>query len=505
MGNTLFSSNLTSSRLLAKNTMWNLLGQGAPLLAALFAIPIIIRGLGMERFGVLALAWVFIGYFSLFDLGMGRALTHSVAKKLGAGQTDGIPTLVWTGLGILFLISLLGMLGGLLVVPFLVHSLLQIPGELTEESVIAFRIIAVSIPIIVSSAGLQGILEAYQRFGILSAVRIPQGIFNFIGPLVVLIFSPHLYLVVAVLVTARLIAWLVYLCLCFRIIPELRHQFSVQRTLVKPLVVFGGWITAANIIIPLMTYMDRFLIGAVLSTTAVAYYAAPYEMITRLRVIPVALVGVLFPAFAATHKHDPGRTAHIFTRGVSYTFLIMFPLVLLVVTFAHEGLTLWLDTDFARNSTLVLQCIGIGVFLSSLNRLPVALVQSAGRPDLTTKINLAELVFYLPLLWWLTREYGIAGTAFIWTARVVVDTVLVFLIALRISPTSAATLWRLAIMTVATLIVLAVGSQLSALYLKVLFLFLMLLSFFIMGWFLVLIHHERRVVCGWLKALSFSN
>ena len=51
---------------------------------AIFSIPILIRDLGTDRFGVLALAWAIVGYASLFDLGLGRALTQLVAQKLGA-------------------------------------------------------------------------------------------------------------------------------------------------------------------------------------------------------------------------------------------------------------------------------------------------------------------------------------------------------------------------------------------------------------------------------------
>ena len=78
------ASNLTSGRTLARNTIWNMVGQGAPLLVALFAIPLLIKGMGTDRFGVLTLAWAVVGYFSLFDLGLGRALTKLVAEKLGA-------------------------------------------------------------------------------------------------------------------------------------------------------------------------------------------------------------------------------------------------------------------------------------------------------------------------------------------------------------------------------------------------------------------------------------
>src|SRR5882762_6152548 len=70
------------SRVLVRNTVFNLTGQSIPLVAALFAIPLLIRGLGTDRFGVVTLAWILIGYFSVFDLGFGRALTQVVAAKL---------------------------------------------------------------------------------------------------------------------------------------------------------------------------------------------------------------------------------------------------------------------------------------------------------------------------------------------------------------------------------------------------------------------------------------
>src|SRR5712664_2911661 len=102
------NGHLTSGRLLARNTVWNLVGSGAPMIVAVFCIPILIRGLGHERFGVLPLAWALIGYASLFDLGLGRALTQLVAKKLGAGEEKEIPSLAWTSLLLMLFLGLAG-------------------------------------------------------------------------------------------------------------------------------------------------------------------------------------------------------------------------------------------------------------------------------------------------------------------------------------------------------------------------------------------------------------
>ncbi len=91
-------TSLISGRHLTRNVFWNLLGAGAPLLVAVVAIPMLIEGLGLARFGVLTIAWMVVGYFSLFDFGLGRALTKLVAEKLGSGQNNEIPSLIWTAM-----------------------------------------------------------------------------------------------------------------------------------------------------------------------------------------------------------------------------------------------------------------------------------------------------------------------------------------------------------------------------------------------------------------------
>src|SRR6266446_8547520 len=132
------NGHLTSGRLLARNTVWNLLGSGAPMVVAVFSIPILIRGLGKERFGALTLAWALIGYASLFDLGLGRALTQLVAKKLGAGEDREVPALVWTSLLLMLALGAVGAVGVAAISPWLVHHVLKIPEPLQSETLICF-------------------------------------------------------------------------------------------------------------------------------------------------------------------------------------------------------------------------------------------------------------------------------------------------------------------------------------------------------------------------------
>ena len=71
------------NKLIVRNTVLNLVGLVVPLAVGFVTIPMVVRALGNERFGILALVWVVLGYFGLFDLGLGRTTTRYVADCLG--------------------------------------------------------------------------------------------------------------------------------------------------------------------------------------------------------------------------------------------------------------------------------------------------------------------------------------------------------------------------------------------------------------------------------------
>jgi O-antigen/teichoic acid export membrane protein len=492
-------NSLTRGSLLTRNTVLNLIGQGFPLLVAIFAIPLLIRALGTDRFGVLALVWMVIGYLGLFDLGLGRALTKLAAQKFGGGQEQEIPILVSTSLFLMLIAGLLGAIAVYLLSPWLVRSVLKIPKAIQNETLYAFYVLAISVPVVISTAGLRGLLEAHQRFDLCNAVRIPMGIFTFLGPLLVLPVSQSLPPVVAVLVMGRFIAWLVHLLLCFSVMPSLRHGIALRKAVVGPLLSFGSWMTVTNIISPLMVYLDRFLIGAFISVTAVAYYATPYEVVTKLWLIPGALVSVLFPAFSTSFVQDYNRTGIIFRQGVKYLFLALFPLTLVIVTLGREGLDVWLGAEFSHQGTRVLQWLAVGVFINSLAHIPFALVQGVGRPDLTAKLHLSELPFYLIAVWWLIHAYGINGAAIAWVARVAVDALILFAMAIRFLPGCEYIMRRPVLIMVIALTTFGAATLPEGVTIKAIFLFLTLLVFGLGAWFQILSPKERETVQNRLK------
>lgn len=458
---------LLSGRLLAKNTLLALIANGAPIIVALFTIPLLISGLGLERFGLLTLAWVVIGYFGIFDLGIGRAMTLMVARKLGADEHEAIPALIWTGLFLLLILGLAGMVAGILVTPLFVEHLMKLPPALQEETITSFIILSISIPFVIGAAGIRGILEAYQRFDQISLIRIPLGIFIFVGPLLTLPFGRDLSLIVAVLLVGRILAWVAYLGIAFKNIPGIWEKISFKPAEMREIFSFGIWVSLANVIGSILIYWDRFLISGLMGSAAVAYYATPHEMAIRVLVIPMAMVSVMFPAFASSLEVDRKGVIVLFDRSIHYAFLVMFPVSFILATFAPEILGLWLGNDFASQSSVVLQWLAFGILMSSINRFPASLIQGAGRPDLITKSHLIQLFFYVPLLWWLLRLFGIAGAALTWSLRVLVDTIILFWLSGRLVQEVLPKVKSSALKLGAAIITLMIGLQITDISVKI--------------------------------------
>ncbi|MFH0702004.1 MAG: flippase [bacterium] len=412
---------LTNGRLLARNTLLNFAGQSLPLVAAIFTIPLIIKGLGTERFGILTLIWAVIGYAGLFDLGFGRALTQLISKKIGADDTKDLPILVWTALLIVLGLGVIGAVVVAILTQWIVLHLFKVPSSYVSETINSMYLLALSLPLVIANSSFRGILEAYQKFSLANAVRTPLGIWNFASPLLILVFSKSLTYVVAILIVGTMIAFIANLILCMKVVQDFSKNFGFCKNYIKPLINFGGWLTVSNIISPIMVYFDRIFIASTLSMTAVAYYTTPYTVITKLLIIPSAVLGVMFPAFSAVFSKNKEKTRYLYYQSLKYVIFLLLPFVIIIILFAKTGLTLWLNPEFANNSFRAAQILAVGVLINSLAFFPFGLIQASGRADITAKFHLLEIPVYLILLWIFVKAFGLTGAALAWSSRVSID------------------------------------------------------------------------------------
>lgn len=419
---------MTGRSTVLKNIAFNFVGLSTPLIVAFACIPKTMHALGVANFGLLSVAWVIIGYTSIFDLGLGRALTHSISQKVGLGRHGEISPLIRKTL--LFMLAL-SVAGGFLIAavsPWLSHVITSDRADLAGNARSMLVAVSLAIPAVVLSTGLRGILEAFERFGEAALVRSFTGIWTYLAPFLVVLVTDRLEYIVYALVVGRY-AGLVAFLFALR-----REVFSGERGVVSGGVIvdllrFGGWMTVSNTVSPLMTNMDRFFVSAIAGVSKVAYYTTPFDTVSRLFVVPEAVFGVLFPRMTKSITGDGLEAEKLYIFSMKALGALMFWVALVFIGGGHSLLLIWLGRDFANNSAVILSLLAIGTFINTLARPPYNLIQARGRSDITAKLHLIELPLYAMILFLTLRAFGVVGAAVAWLARITVDYVLLVVMA----------------------------------------------------------------------------
>lgn len=435
----------------------NVAGQAIPALVALFAVRQILLGLGVDRFGILAIAWAAIGYASLFDLGTSRALTRLLASRAASGGED-TSALTWTALA---LMSGLGTLMSLLVVaaaPALAGVFTRSNPAMLEEVTTTVRLMALIVPVAILTTGSRGILEAQHRFGLINAIMVPGTLATYLVPAVVLGFSPKLPPVILGLIAVRVAVLVALLAVCFAKNPALANpRFDFHD--VVPLLTFGGWASVTNFVGPAIVQADRILLAAVASLSALSYYTVPAEVIARLAIVPGAIAQVLFPVFSESAAQDHGRTSRLLGSGVKVLFAMLYPPTLVAVLLAPNALTIWLGADTSAHATGTARLLGLAFFVNALAYPPFALIHASGNPRVTATIHLLEFPAHVLIAWLLIRQFGAVGAALATTIRNAVDTVAMLLAAKRLVDGFGHVLRRLGLLALAAGVTFAVAAS----------------------------------------------
>lgn len=409
-----------------KNSIWNIGGYIIPAIVTVPALGIMGRYLGAELFGVFTLALAVVGYASIFDVGLTRAVIREISifrddvtekNKIVATST--------------FLILILSVIAALLLFSFsdAITTILKISNDLHNEVNTSLKILALSIPLFLISQIWLSILEGEEKFAILNIYKTITGTCIALLPALFTVIKPTLQYAIIGLVLSRLICFVLTFYLCRKDI--ISAKISLHKETVKRLFMFGGWITVSNIISPVMAYFDRFIVSNQLGAQTVAFYTAPSEIIARLSIIPGAFARALFPNLSYSSSLEERNKNK---RKITLLLLLLcLPMVIVGSLLAQYIMTLWMGPSFAGSPGVILIILLCGFLFNSLAQVPFASIQSRGFAKLTAFVHMGELVPYLVLLFYLIHHYGVIGAAIAWSIRMFVDYMVLMLIDMSIT------------------------------------------------------------------------
>ncbi|MGF6644751.1 MULTISPECIES: flippase [Paraburkholderia] len=410
---------MTARPSLKRSATLNFIGGILPMFVALVTTPIYLHYIGAARYGVLAIVWMVQGYFGFLDLGLSSATSNRIAQ-LGEEPHREREAVLWTAL---ILNAALGLAGGVALYG-LMHVLLSyfdMGPDLRNELLPALPCVACLVPLSNLISVFNGALVGRERFGTLNVVTLPVTLMYQLVPLgAALLFGPNLrYLVYGTLV-AGIAALLVTAFAVWRVFP-LRLAAGPRRDLVGKLFSYGAWISVTSLAQPLLETADRLMIGHALGPQAVTYYQVPFNLAGRVRIFPSVIVRTLFPRLSALDAASAAALSSSSIRGLAAALT---PMTVFGIFLMHPFLSLWVGQDFAARAASVGETILVGIWLTSIASLAACHLQAIGKPGIVARFQAYEMLPFFALLWWMLQHFGVLGAALAWSARCLLDGVL---------------------------------------------------------------------------------
>lgn len=406
---------------LIKNSAYNLLGFAIPTLIAVPALGILARWLGLELFGVFTLVFAVIGYASIFDLGLSRAVIREIS--IHRDNEDEQKKIISTSTFVIGITSLCAVISFYFLSDNLA-SLLNISEKKMDDVIVAFKVLSFTIPMLLLTQIWIAYLEGREEFAKVNLQKIISGTLQSLLPVLLCWYEKSLFFAVLGLFVGRIITLLLSFSFCSNIV--LKSGIYFYKNTFKRLLIFGSWLTVSNIISPIMVYFDRFIIAHILGGAKVALYSAPSEGIMRVTNVPLALARALFPKIAfCKDKEERNRL-----EKHSYILinLVCLPIMIVGILFAQPLMRLWMGDEFGGVDAIVLQILLVGFYVNSMAVIPFSLLQANGNAKTTALVHLLEIVPYIFILFYMTYCYGIIGSAITWSLRMLIDFIILFIL-----------------------------------------------------------------------------
>lgn len=405
-----------SAKKIGKDTFYNLVGLIVPIILFIVSVPLYIKLLGQDRYGIIGIVWLIVGLFGMLDLGLGRAVTRRVAILVADDRPAARKVLDIA----LMTNVLIGTIGALLVMVAgwyaFVHVLVLTP-QLRQESLEALPLMALGLPVVTTIGLLSGALQGSERFFTANRIMVTNSILFQLVPLVGAYFlGPRLWPLVFIALLARVLC----LCLFWRECRLLFGPAKIQweRSEAIAMLRYGGWITLTAVAGIVMSMTDRLIVGRLHGSAAIPAYSVPLDATSRLTILAEALSRTIFPKYAALNAFD----AEKLTRSmVQILAALMVPATCMAILLTPLIMDLWLGGDLAVTASGLMQIFAISAFINQFPRLFIGQLQGQGKVSITGLISISQPVPYIFMQYFLISRYGLSGGAWGMLARNLLD------------------------------------------------------------------------------------
>jgi O-antigen/teichoic acid export membrane protein len=382
----------------------------------LAVVPLYLRYLGLEGYGLIGILVTAQTLFSLLDLGMAPALNREVARCSATGALRPARELLHT-LSRIYWLTAAGIAAiAILLAPLVARHWLQsahLPQESLSRSVgLIGAVIACRWPV-----GLYlGALIGAQRVVLSSTITIAMSTAANLGAVAVLVWISQS--IEAYFLWQGLVGVLYALAMrsaAWRVVgrePGIAFSMSALARIWR----FSAGIGFIALSALLLTQVDKIVLSRVVSLSDFGRYSLATLVASALYLFITPTFNVIYPRFVALIAEDNEvGLIDLYRRGMRLFSMALFPIAMLVALFAEDFVALWTgDARLAVSIAPVIAMLAVGSALHGVMYFPYALQLAHGMIRLPLTISVSLVAIAAPLMAALAWRYGIKGGAAAW-------------------------------------------------------------------------------------------
>lgn len=403
---------MSRAKLLAKNLIYNFTSQLLLIFLGLATTPYIVHKLGNQAYGILSIALTVSGFMSALDIRISSAVFKYISEADARKENLQMQRLVKVSLAFYVTVGIIGavLIAGL--TGFFITKVFKIPVELRNVSYWVFYITAFIFLLKMPTNIFQSVTMGLKRFDIYNRLNVLFTALQLGGSIVLLYLGYYLKAIFFWSAAIVFVELTVFTKAAKSLLPLIKFQIGFDFATFKKLFNFGSKMAIYNICTTAIVNLDKILIGMFLPISFLSFYVIPYNLAQRLQVVPLSLSQVIFPEASGLYGlNKKSVLKELYYRSMKYLVTILFPLSAVIIVFAKPLLYFWLGKDFAQNSTLVLQIMGVSLFLLYSTSVAGTIVQAIGRPEIMAWASIFSLFFNVFLCLLLIPLFKINGAA----------------------------------------------------------------------------------------------
>jgi O-antigen/teichoic acid export membrane protein len=391
--------------------------------------PLYLRFLGIEAYGLISFYLMLQAILQILDLGLSPTINremarYSVLPDKAAEARDLVRTLE-AGYWLIGIVIGLGIWKS---APLIAASWIKagmIPVRTVSNAVMLMGILSVlQWPFSLYQGALMGLSRQVQ----LNSLKIVMVTLSQMGAVIALwLISSTIFAFLWWQVVVAGIQLIVLRLLLQRCLPQSNRPVSLDFKLVRGLSHFAAGVGTITLIGLALTQVDKLIVSKLFPLRVFAYYTLAWTVANGLVIISGAVFNVVFPRFsaqvAAGDEHGIRMSYH---RSSQLMAVIVLPAAAVISLFSFDILRLWTNSsDVALNAAPILSILVIGSALNALLFLPYAIQLAYGWTNLSLVWGLISISVCVPILFIVTKRFGVVGAATVWAALNVTSLVLV--------------------------------------------------------------------------------